>query len=101
MERITPYERLNFNHLIDTLEIDGVLLIKAAILIKVQPCLSSFEDLRLSIEKLSASPENDWLKILLIEHIMGKFSLIFFSSKSNRKSSSYVNENQQETLIFI
>ncbi len=53
MERITLYERPNFNHLIDTLEIDGVLLIK------VQPCLSSFEDLRLSIEKLSASPEND------------------------------------------
>jgi hypothetical protein len=50
MERITPYERLNFNHLIDIfsekLEIDGVLLIKTAILIKVQPCLSSFEDLR-------------------------------------------------------
>ncbi|CAF1204020.1 unnamed protein product [Rotaria sp. Silwood1] len=76
-----PYKVLTFNNLIDTLnqrlEIDGGLLIHVDILVKVQHCLSCFENVRLATKMLLSSSQKDWLKTLLIAHIIEKFNLIF------------------------
>ncbi|CAF3934964.1 unnamed protein product [Rotaria magnacalcarata] len=99
-----PSEVLIFNNLIDTfnerLEIDPGLLIGIDILVKVQNCLSCFEDIRLATEILLSSSEKDWLKTLLIEHIIEKFNLIF---SENNKIENLRNQLMRikENLLLL
>jgi len=83
-EKHNPYDVFNFNHLLDTFnnrfEIDHKLLISEKIFGQILQCLSCFEDIRVPIQKLSSSPQTDWLKILLAEHIIEKFIFLFSSN---------------------
>ena len=49
---------------------------------QILQCLSCFEDIRVPIQKLSSSPQTDWFKILLADHIIEK--LIFLFSSDNQ-----------------
>ncbi|CAF5204502.1 unnamed protein product, partial [Rotaria magnacalcarata] len=100
-----PYEVLNFNNLIDLfnnrLEMDGNLSMNADNFIKVQQCLSCFEDIRVAIEKLSSSPQTDWLRILLIEHIVEKYTLIFSpDSQIENLRNMLMRVNEKILLLF-
>ncbi|CAM4953543.1 unnamed protein product [Rotaria socialis] len=100
-----PYEVLNFNNLIDTfnnrLEMDGGLSMNVDNFIKVQQCLSCFEDIRVAIEKLSSSPQTDWLRILLIEHIVEKYTLIFSpGSQIENLRNMLMRVNEKILLLF-
>ncbi|CAM4843399.1 unnamed protein product [Rotaria magnacalcarata] len=100
-----PYEVLNFNNLIDSfnnrLEMDGDLSMNADNFIKVQQCLSCFEDIRVAIEKLSSSPQTDWLRILLIEHIVENYTLIFSpDSQIENLRNMLMRVNEKILLLF-
>ncbi|CAF1411613.1 unnamed protein product [Adineta steineri] len=104
-QKINPYHVLNFNNLLDIfnnrLEKDGNLIIDKDIFIKIQQCLCCFQDIRLVIEKLSSSPQNEWLKTALVEHILEKFSFIFPHEKEIEDIRNMLMQITEKLLLLF
>ncbi|CAF1411988.1 unnamed protein product [Rotaria magnacalcarata] len=81
IEKKTPCDVINFNTLlgkiIDRIEIEGDLVIDDDTFQKVLQCIHCFKYIPVAMEKLSSTSQIDWLRTLLIEHIIEKYKLIF------------------------
>ncbi|CAF4137894.1 unnamed protein product, partial [Rotaria sordida] len=105
-DRQHPYEVLSFNTLIDTfndrLEIDRGLLISENSFLKIQKCLSCFEDIYIAIDKLSNSfSQYDWLKIVLIEHIIEKYRFIYSEMGELENLHNLLIKTDEKLLILF
>ncbi|CAF1312704.1 unnamed protein product [Adineta steineri] len=105
-DKKNPYEVLNFNNLIQTLNnrftIDGKLSIEIDEFKKIHDCLCCFEDLRIAIERLSTTSQQDWLKVLLVEHIIEKFCLIYsqHDNQIEQLRNVLMGVNEKVLLLF-
>ncbi|CAF2042946.1 unnamed protein product [Rotaria magnacalcarata] len=103
-ETITPYDVINFNNLLDkvneSIEIERGLVISQSIFSKVLQGIRCFKNTPLAIEKLSKSSQSDWLKTLLIEHIIEKYQLIF-SHENEIENLRHLLMRINENLLLL